>query len=348
MFHTTHFPPVEVHQMWAFTTGEAEVKVVYTCHFRLNVGYQCLPFFPTTSTWHIKTSKQLSLQAIYAHFDSTTAQTTCYTSSKGTWEHATEVNCLQLNVIAVVSIGHIDTNLVVLFGMQTLREGHCFSFHLSIWIEETYWLHTFVGRKNGWERTIGIVSKLFYGNTTGKATTTRQLTCMIEEVAMSLVISHTRVVCKRVCIAQRHNLASIFPWACWRCSCTIRDMFGHTTSSINQLVSTIALSQPRAFHIAIFVFLSSLTILRSAKAFFSHIGQDNIAFVRNHVFVQLEEIELWVTPAKPCLTIFIDKCTWIDMVPRTIFVQWLTDSIAERACRRIAHGNTNCHTTRNL
>ena len=202
--------------MWAFTTGEAEVKVVYTGHFRLNVGYQCLPFFPTASTRHIKAGKQLPLQAIHAHFDSTTTQTTCYTSSKGTWEHTTEVNCLQLNVIAIVSIGHIDTNLIVLFSMQTLREGHCFSFYLAIRVEEAYRLHAFVSRKDSWERAIRIVCKLFYGNTAGKATATWQLASVVEEVAMSFIIGHTGMVGKRVGFAQRHNLAGIFPWACWR------------------------------------------------------------------------------------------------------------------------------------
>ena len=167
---------------------------------------------------------------------------------------------------------------------------------------------------------------------------------------MTFIIGHTTVVGKRVGIAQRHNLASILPGTCWRWCRAIRDMFGHTTCGIQQLICTVALGQPRTFYIRILIGLALLALLhhRTAKSLFGHRQLSQFTFVRNHITVQLQVVALWITPHQPSLPIVINHHGWIDMIPAAILKQRFSKCILKRTCRTIAHSHTNGHTIRNL
>ena len=97
-----------------------------------------------------------------------------------------------------MDIGYIDAHLVILFRLHTLRECHRLGLHLTEGVESRDRLYAFVGRHDGWERTVGIILKLLNSNATAKATTFRQLTRMVEEIAMSVEVGDTAVVGKRL------------------------------------------------------------------------------------------------------------------------------------------------------
>jgi len=187
---------------------------MHTGNLRLDVGHQCLPFFPTTGTTHVETSEKLAFQTVHTYFNGTTTQTTGHTGSKGTGEHTAEINGLQFDVVTIVCISHVNTDFIVLLSSQSTRESHRLSFHLAIGIEEINGLYTFVCRKNGGERTVGIVGELLNGYTTAKTASTRQLTRVVEEVAVSLIVGHTCMISERLCVRQRHNLTGILPRPC--------------------------------------------------------------------------------------------------------------------------------------
>ena len=183
-----------------------------------------------------------------------------------------ESHILQLDIVIVMDIGHIDTHLTILLSLQAFRECHRLSLHLAEGVECRNGLHTFVSRKDGGERAVSIILELLDSHTTAKAATTRQLARMVEEIAVTIEVGYTTVVGKRLGLAQRHNLASISPRTCGRWGCAIRDVLRHTTSGIQQeiafscwllAISLRILHQPRALRIAILVFLAPFTLVHS-------------------------------------------------------------------------------------
>ena len=110
-----------------------------------------------------------------------------------------------------MDIRHIDAYLVVLLRLDTLGESHCLGLHLTVRTELLDGLHTLVRRHDGGETAVSIILEFLDGHTTTEAASVGQLTRMVEEVAMTLVVGHTTVVRKRIRLAERHDLACIGP-----------------------------------------------------------------------------------------------------------------------------------------
>ena len=155
-------------------------------------------------------------------------------------------------------LGNKHAVVNVLFRFNATRERHGLSLHTLEWTEFSYRVNAFVGVMDNRERPIGIVLKLFHGTTAAEASTARQFSCMVEEVAMSLEVCHTAVVGKRLCVFERHYRTHIFPWPFGFVAHRICDMLGHSASSIKQPVLAVAFCYPRTFGVAVLVFLALL------------------------------------------------------------------------------------------
>ena len=122
-------------------------------------------------------------------------------------------------------------------------------------------------------------------------------------------------------------------------------MLGNTTSSIEQLICTIAFGKPRTFYIGVFVLFVLIPLIhcRRTESLFCHIELSYLAINANHVLIELCIIHPWIAPHNPCLTIVVNHDGWVYMVPFRIGIERFADSIAERSCRRIADSNTYRH-----
>ena len=239
-----------------------------------------------------------------------------------------------------MNLSHINTNLVILLSLHTLRESHRLGLRLEIGVEGSKGLYALVGRHDGGEAAIGIVLKLLYSYTTAKAAAFGQLTCVIEKIRMALIVGYTAVVGKRVCLAQGHDLTSIGPGACGCGSGAVRDMLRHATSSIEQLIDFVLinlilcgihLSNPRTLGVVVLVLLATFTFVHrgSTKAFLCHIHTTQLAAVGNHVAVEFQIVNSGVTPHQPRLTIIINHHGGVDMIPRAVLKEGLSNGILE-------------------
>ena len=213
---TLDFPPVEIEEFRTLTTLEGKIEVVGSLGFLCKINSQRLPFLPTSGSRHIQRGKELTTETVDTYLYPTAAQATGHTGNELFRHISVELDVLQLDIVAIVDIADIYTNLVILFGLHTLRECHRLSLHLLIWIEGRNGFHALVGRQNRGEAAVSIVLEFLYGHATSKTATIGQFTCVIEEIGMSLIVGHATVVCKRPGVAQRHNLAGICPRACGR------------------------------------------------------------------------------------------------------------------------------------
>ena len=228
-----------------------------------------------------------------------------------------EVHILQLDIVAVMDIGDVDADGIVLFGLQAFGESHRLSLYATVRTEGINGFHAFVSRQDGGEAAVSIVLELLHGNATSEAAAVGQFTCVIEEIAVSFVVGHAAMVGERVGLAERHNLTGIFPWAGGRGSRAVADVLRHTAGSIEQLVGAVALCQPRAFHIAVLVFLARITSAHhwAAKSFLCHVELAQLTAVGNHVAVELQVVALRVTPHQPCLAVVVDEYGGVDVIP---------------------------------
>ena len=94
-------------------------------------------------------------------------------------------------------------------------------------------------------------------------------------------------------------------------------MLRHTTGSIEQLINTIALSEPGAFYIRVLILLPLLTLThdRTAKSLFGHVQTTEFAAIGNHVAVQFQVVALRIAPHQPGLTVIINHHRGVDMIP---------------------------------
>ena len=213
------------------------------------ISGQCLPLFPPSCTRHLQASQQLSVDTIDTYLDSSASESAGNSCRKSTGRLLTEVNTLQLDIVTVMDISYIHTHLIVLLGLDTFRESHCLGFHLAVGIEFLYRLHALISRHDGRETTVGIVFELLNSHATTETPTLRQLTGMIEEITVSFIVGHTTMIRERTSLTERHDLACIGPRTCRRRCCTVGDMLRYATSGIEQLIGSVALCQPRTFHI---------------------------------------------------------------------------------------------------
>ena len=100
-------------------------------------------------------------------------------------------------------------------------------------------------------------------------------------------------------------------------SSTVRNVFRNTSGSIQQLIGTITLSQPRALHIRVLILLPFLSFAhdRATKSLFRHVQTTQLTTIGNHVAVEFQVVALRITPHQPCLTIVINHHCRIDMIP---------------------------------
>ena len=162
------------------------------------VGSNGLPLLPATSARNIHSAEEFSSEAIQADFNLSTTQATSHTSRECAWGLVAEVYILQLNIVTIMDVADIDTDLIILFCLHTFRKRHGLSLYLTVGIELSNGLHTLVGRHDGGEATVGIVLKLLHSHTTAKAATIGELAGVVEEIRVTLEVSHTTVVGKRL------------------------------------------------------------------------------------------------------------------------------------------------------
>ena len=236
MLQATHLPPVEVEELRALASLEGEIEVVGATDDGGQVDSQRLPLLPATSTRHMDCAEELTSEAVHTDFYLTATQSTGYTGAKGTRQFVAESHMLKLDIVAIVNVTDIDTDVVALLGLHSTRESHGLGLHTTEGTECIDRLHALVGRHDGRERAVSIVLELLDSHATAKASTSGQLTRMIEEIGMSFVVGHTAVVGKRTRVAQRHDDTCVFPRAYGRRCRAVGDVFRHSTSSIQQLV----------------------------------------------------------------------------------------------------------------
>ena len=211
LLHSAHLPPVEVKELRTLSTGEHQIQVMTPLHQLSEVSCQRLPFLPATCCWHLQAAEQLSLQTVDTHLDLSATQAAGHTGCEGAGQLIAETDILQFDIVAIVDIAHIDTYLIILFCLHPLRERHRLCLYPAIRVEGSHGLHALVSRQDGGEATISVILEFLDSHTTSKAATLWQFACVIEEIAMSFIVSYTTVVGKRVGIAQRHNLTRVFP-----------------------------------------------------------------------------------------------------------------------------------------
>ena len=284
-------------------------------HLVLYVGRECLPFLPTTGAGYLQTSQQRSLQAVDVYLYLSATQTAGYSGRELLGGIAIELHVLQLDVVAIVDIRHINADFVVLFGLYTATESHRLGLHLLIGVKSGDGLHTLVGRHDGGEAAVRVILELLHSYASAKAAAPGELARVVEEIRVTLVVGHTAMVGERLGIAQGHNLSGIGPGARRMRSRAVADMFGHTACSIEQLIGlgtwdlelgTVNLAEPGAFHIRILIFLSLLAFVhrRASEGFFRHIQLFHLTVDGNHIVVQLSIIDLRIPPHNPRLDFF--------------------------------------------
>ena len=121
---------------------------------------------------------------------------------------------LQFDIVTIMDVCYVNSNLIVLLCFYAFRESHSFSLHLAIRVELFNWFHSLICRKNCGETPIRIIFELFNSHASTKATAIGQFACMIEEIGVTFIICNTTMVGKRLGVTQRHNLASILPRTC--------------------------------------------------------------------------------------------------------------------------------------
>ena len=159
-----------------------------------------------------------------------------------------------------------------------------------------------------------------------------------------------------VTLRRTHNVVFPHPRTCGRVAHCITQSLRTAGSGISQIVMTVTLIEPRSLLI---VLQSPISFLRPgyAKVCFGslfldrahhtilRINHKDIALCRNHILIELDAIDMWVTPVHISLPIIIDEDWGVDIIPMFLlphkgFTQWIT----ERTVRRISYQHTNTMT----
>ena len=110
-----------------------------------------------------------------------------------------------------MDVADIDSHLLVLLRLHPPREGHRLSLYATVGVEGGNGFHTLVCRHDGGEGTVGIVLEFLYCHATSEAAATGQLARVVEEIGMSLEVSHATVIGERSRIRERHDLSDVCP-----------------------------------------------------------------------------------------------------------------------------------------
>ena len=147
-----------------------------------------------------------------------------------------------------------------------------------------------------------------------------------------------RVTVQTICI---HNWTLIFPRANRACACGICHKLAAIPydSRVDHVINPVSLIEPRALLIGCSVFVTSI-----AKCFVCHVhGHDTIIpktlVIRNHVFIQLCTVKVWISPVEIRLSIIVNKHGGIDPFPSRIN-QIGSQGIFKRPCGRVGYRHT--------
>ena len=185
-----------------------------------------------------------------------------------------EIDVVQAQPVAIVSLSDIDGEFtsvpstvggrcrrLILLGLQPIAIGHCGSRHATIRIEGGDGLHTLASGRNRREATVVGVFELFNSCAATEAATARQMTCVVEEIVMTLEIGYTAVVGERVGASQRHNFTLVVPGAKRRGGGAVADVLRYTASGVEEQPRTRGfLYEPRSFDVGILIFLALLAL----------------------------------------------------------------------------------------
>ena len=323
----------------------------------LYLGREGLPLLPSACARHVQAGHHLTAQAVEPHLYPAASQSAGHAGREQAGLVAVEPHVLQLDIVAVVDIAHIDAHLVVLLRLDATREGHRLGLHPLIGIEGAHGLHTLVGRHDGGKTAVGVILELLYGHAASEAASPGKLACMIEEIGMTLVVGHAAVVGERIGGAEGHNLAGIGPGAGGRGSRAVADVLGHAAGRIEQLIGlrlvhlvlrAVHLPEPGSLHVGILVCLALLALVhgRASEGLLGHVEASQLAAVGNHVAVQLQVVALGIAPHEPSLSVVVDHHGGVDMVPRAILEEGLAQGIPEGTSGRIADRYADGHTLR--
>ena len=119
---------------------------------------------------------------------------------------------------------------------------------------------------------------------------------------------------------------------------------------IDLIFRGIDLAKPGTLRIVVLVLLSSFARVHrgGTKALLRHVEHTQLARIGDHIAVQLQVVHPGVTPHQPGLPVVIDHHRGVDMVPRTVLKQRLSDGIPKGTNGRVGYSYTNGHTLRNL
>ena len=210
------------------------------------------------------------------------------------------------------------------------------------------------------EGAVGIILKLLHGDATAEAAATRQFSCMVEEIAVTLEVGHAAVVRKRLGVFQRHNLTTISPGSLKRRSRGVGNMLRHATGGIEQVVEglrllggpslliereDIAAQDPRSLGIGVLILHALITLLHigSAEALDGLVDLLYLAVEREHVFIQLGIVDGGVAPEEPRLPVKVDEDGGVDIIPAAVVEERLAQGILERPGGRVGHGHADSH-----
>ena len=146
----------------------------------------------------------------------------------------------------------INTRIVGLLRLHSLRESDGFCFLALVRIEGCDRSHSFLSMVDNWECAVGIVFEFFHSHTASESAT--QFTRMIEEIRLALEVGHTAMVSKGTRIFQWHDFAHILPWSERLLAHGISDMLRHSTCSIKHIIVLATLHEPRSLCVAILIF----------------------------------------------------------------------------------------------
>ena len=211
------------------------------------VGGDGLPLLPAAGGGHVQRSEQLTAHAVQPYLYLSAAQSAGHACREGSRHLVAQVYVLQLDVVAVVDVGDVDAQAVLhlgtlvgchqpLLGLHALGEGHGLGLHAAVGVELGHGLHALAGGQDGGEGAVVVVLELLDGHATPEAAAAGQLTRMVEEVGVTLVVGHAAVVGERACVAERHDFAGVCPRSRGVGRRAVGDMFGHAAGGIQQAI----------------------------------------------------------------------------------------------------------------
>ena len=146
------------------------------------VNRQRLPFLPTASSGHFQCGKALTSETVNTYLNLSATQARGHTGEELLSHISIELHVLQFDIVAIMDLSDIHTNLIILFGLHATTESHGLGLHLSVGIEGGDRFHALIGRQNFGERAISVILELLHSHATTETATLRQFASVVEEI----------------------------------------------------------------------------------------------------------------------------------------------------------------------